>query len=234
MIKIIPSAERYHADHGWLDTRWHFSFSDYYDPNNMNWGPLRVFNDDIVQGGGGFDFHPHKDMEIVSYIVDGALEHRDRLGNRHVNRAGEVQVMSAGSGIVHAESNPSASEPMRLIQLWILPRTKNLPPRWEQKGYTAEDRHNRLFPVVSPDNAKIDGTLTIDQDAAIYVSKLDAGKALAHDAKPGRNAYFFVINGQVELNGKKLSSGDQARINDESRLTINALKDSELMLLDLP
>lgn len=234
MINIIPSKERYHADHGWLDTHWHFSFSDYYDPNNMNWGPLRVFNDDIIQGGGGFDFHPHRDMEIVSYIIDGALEHRDRLGNRHVNRAGEVQVMSAGKGIVHAEANPSPTEPMRLIQLWILPRTKNLPPRWEQKAFTDQDRHNRLLPVVSPDNAKIDGSLTIDQDAAIYVSKLDAGKTLAHDSRPGRHAYFFVIGGEVELNGQKLNAGDQARVTDETKLTIAAARDSELMLLDLP
>jgi hypothetical protein len=173
-------------------------------------------------------------MEIVSYIIDGALEHRDRLGNRHVNRAGEVQVMSAGKGIVHAEANPSPTEPMRLIQLWILPRTKDLPPRWEQKAYSAEDRHNRLLPVVSPDNAKVDGSLTIDQDAAIYVSKLDAGKTLTHDAKPGRHAYFFVIGGEVELNGQKLHSGDQARVADETKLTIAASKDSELMLLDLP
>jgi len=234
MINIIPSKDRYHADHGWLDTHWHFSFSDYYDPNNMNWGPLRVFNDDIVKGGGGFDFHPHKDMEIVSYIVSGQLEHRDRLGNRHVNRAGEVQVMSAGKGIVHAEANPSPTEPMRLIQLWILPRTKGIAPRWEQKAYTADDRHNRLFPVVSPDNEKIDGTLTIDQDAAIYVSKLDAGKTLTHVSKPGRHAYFFVIDGEVELNGKKLNAGDQARLEGETTLTIAAAKDSELMLLDLP
>jgi redox-sensitive bicupin YhaK (pirin superfamily) len=234
MISIIPSDQRHHADHGWLDTHWHFSFSDYYDPANMNWGPLRVFNDDIVQGGGGFDFHPHKDMEIVSYIVDGALEHRDRLGNRHVNRAGEVQVMSAGKGIVHAESNPSPNEPMRLIQLWILPRTKSLPPRWEQKAYTADDRHNRLFAVVSPQDAPLDGTLTIDQDAAIYVSRLDAGKTLTHTSKPGRHVYFFVINGEVGLNGQTLSAGDQARIADETTLSISAAKDSELMLLDLP
>jgi redox-sensitive bicupin YhaK (pirin superfamily) len=234
MIYIIPSEQRHHADHGWLDTRWHFSFADYYDEANMNWGPLRVFNDDIVQGGGGFDFHPHKDMEIVSYIVDGALEHRDRLGNRHVNRAGEVQVMSAGKGIVHAESNPAAAEPMRLIQLWIIPRHKNLEPRWEQRPYTKADRQNRLFPVVSPVDAKVEGSLTIDQDASIYVSSLDAGKTVTHSAKPGRHAYFFVIDGEVELNGQKLTSGDQARIADETSLTIKADKDSELMLLDLP
>ena len=234
MINIIPSEERYHADHGWLDTRWHFSFADYHDENNMNWGPLRVFNDDVVKGGGGFDFHPHRDMEIVSYIVDGALEHRDRLGNRHVNKAGEVQVMSAGKGIVHAESNPSPTEPMRLIQLWIIPRTRGLPPRWEQKAFTKADRTNRLLAVVSPDDAKVDGSLTIDQDARIYVSSLVSGKAVTHASGPGRHAYFFVIDGEVELNGQVLKAGDQARVADETSLTIKAAKDSELILLDLP
>jgi quercetin 2,3-dioxygenase len=234
MITIIPSEKRYHADHGWLDTRWHFSFSDYYDESNMNWSALRVFNDDIVKGGGGFDFHPHRDMEIVSYIVDGALEHRDRLGNRHVNRAGEVQVMSAGRGIVHAEANPSPTEPMRLLQLWLLPRHRGLEPRWAQRPYTREDRHNRLLPVVSPTDAPLDGALTIDQDATIYVSSLDAGKELTHESRPGRHAYFFVINGQAELNGRPLKHGDQARIADETRLSIKATTDAELMLLDLP
>jgi redox-sensitive bicupin YhaK (pirin superfamily) len=233
MINIIRSDERHHADHGWLDTRWHFSFSNYHDEQNMNWGPLRVFNDDVVQAGGGFDFHPHKDMEIISYIVDGALEHQDRLGNRHVNRAGEVQVMSAGTGIVHAERNP-ANEPMRLLQLWIIPRHRGLPPRWEQKPFTKEDRHNRLFPVVSPEDAKVDGTLTIDQDATIYVSSLDGGKTVTHTAEAGRHAYFFVIGGEVELNGQKLAPGDQARIVDETSLSIRAVNNAELILLDLP
>jgi redox-sensitive bicupin YhaK (pirin superfamily) len=234
MINIIPSEQRYHADHGWLDTRWHFSFSDYFDENNVHWGPLRVFNDDVVQAGGGFDFHPHKDMEIVSYIVEGELEHQDRLGNRHVNRAGEVQVMSAGKGIVHAERNPSASAAMRLLQLWIIPRHKGLPPRWEQRAYKKADRRNRLFPVVSAVDGPVEGSLTIDQDARIYVSSLEAGKSVTHEAKAGRRAYLFVIDGEVELNGLKLRSGDQARISDETALAIKADTDSELMLLDLP
>jgi hypothetical protein len=233
VINIIPSEQRYHADHGWLDTRWHFSFSDYYDENNLNWGPLRVFNDDIVHAGGGFDFHPHRDMEIVSYVVDGQLEHRDRLGNRHVNKAGEVQVMSAGKGIVHAEYNPSATQSMRLLQLWILPRHKGLPPRWEQRPFTREDRHNRWFTVVSPEESKVDGGLAIDQDATIYVSALDAGKKLAHESGPGRHAYFFVIDGEAELNGRALKKGDQARIEGETKLEVTAKKDSELMLLDM-
>jgi redox-sensitive bicupin YhaK (pirin superfamily) len=234
MINIIRSEDRYHADHGWLDTRWHFSFGDYYDPKNMHWSALRVFNDDVVKPGGKFDFHPHKDMEIVSYIVDGQLEHADRLGNRHVNRAGEVQVMSAGRGIVHSEANPSATDAMRLIQLWILPRNKDNEPRWEQTPFTKDQRHNRLFPVVSPTDAKIDGTLTIDQDASIYVSTLDAGKTVTHESESGRHAYVFVINGEVELNGQPLKAGDQARVKDETALAVRATKDADVMLIDLP
>ncbi len=234
MITIIPSKDRYHADHGWLETRWHFSFADYHDPANMNWSALRVFNDDVVKGGGGFDFHPHRDMEIISYVIEGALEHRDRLGNRHVNHAGGVQVMSAGRGIVHAEHNPSPVEPMRLNQIWVLPRHKGLEPRWEQKPYTYQDRHNRLLPVVAPTDAPLPEALTIDQDATIYISSLDAESEVTHVSRPGRHAYLFVIDGAVELNGRRLSSGDQARLADERRLTIQARERSELILLDLP
>jgi redox-sensitive bicupin YhaK (pirin superfamily) len=234
MIKVIPSNERYHADHGWLDARWHFSFADYNDPQNMNWGPLRVYNDDVVGPGGAFDFHPHRDMEIISYIVDGELEHRDRLGNRHVNKAGEVQVMSAGRGIVHAESNPSPDKSMRLNQIWLLPRHRGSEPRWEQKPFTQADRKNRLLAVVSPTDAAAPGTLTIDQDATVYVSSLEAGKEVSLSLKPGRRAYLFVIDGQVDLNSKRLESGDQARIADERSLNVNAVKDSEVLLIDLP
>jgi len=232
MINVIPSAARHHADHGWLQTRWHFSFSDYYDPKNMHWSELRVFNDDIVRAGGGFDFHPHKDMEIVSYIIEGELEHRDRLGNRHVNKPGEVQVMSAGRGIVHAETNPSNTD-MRLIQLWILPRRQNNEPRWEQKPFTRQDRHNRLLQVVAPTDHPADGALTIDQDASIYVSALDSGKEVTL-APNGTHAYLFVIAGDVTLNGQKLADGDQARIADEKSLAIRATSDAEIILLDLP
>jgi hypothetical protein len=234
VINIIPSEERYHADHGWLDTRWHFSFADYHDPANVNWGPLRVFNDDVVHAGGKFDFHPHRDMEIVSYIVDGELEHQDRLGNRHVNRAGEVQVMSAGRGIVHAEGNPSRTDSMRLLQLWLMPRHRNNTPRWEQRPFTAADRQNRLLAVVSPDDARVDGTLVVDQDATIYVSSLDAGRSVTHESKPDRRAYLFVIKGEVELNGRPLKNGDQARIAGEQKLEVTAKQDAEFILLDLP
>lgn len=233
MITVIPSEQRFHADHGWLDARWHFSFGDYHDPANLHWSALRVFNDDVVRGGGGFDFHPHRDMEIVSYVIDGALEHRDRLGNRHVNRAGEVQVMTAGRGIVHAERNPSATDPTRLVQIWLLPRNKGNAPRWAQHPFTAEQRRDRLLPVVS--SGDIEGTLTIDQDATIYVASLAAGKRVTHAPAAGRtHAYLFVIAGKVEVNGQALASGDQGRIADEGVLEIVASEDSELILLDLP
>ena len=233
MITVIPSEQRHHQDFGWLDTRWHFSFGDYVDPNNMSWGPLRVFNDDVVQGGGGFEPHPHRDMEVITYVTDGELRHQDNLGNGDVIHPGEVQVMSAGKGIVHAEFNNSPDKPVRLMQLWIIPRTKGLPPRWEQKRFTREQRADRLFPVVS--GSPHNGELRIDQDATVYVSSLRAGKELRHDAAhPNRRAYLFVIDGRVTLNGQALSKGDQARVRDEPSLSIRADEDAELMLLDLP
>ena len=217
---------------GWLQTHWHFSFSDYFDPQNMNWGSLRVFNDDIVQGGGGFGMHPHRDIEIVTYVVDGQLEHQDQLGNRGIVHPGEVQVMSAGSGITHAEYNQSKDHPVHFMQLWIMPRHKKNPPRWEQKQFTPAQRRGRLLPVVSGGN--VDGTLVIDQDATIFVSSLASGQTVTHNAASDRYGYLFVIQGTVILNGQKLNPGDQARIEDETRLEITADDDAELIFLDLP
>jgi redox-sensitive bicupin YhaK (pirin superfamily) len=231
MIKVIPSDERYHADHGWLDTRWHFSFGDYYDPENLHWGALRVFNDDIVQGGGGFDMHPHRDMEIITYMIDGELRHADSMGHTDVLKAGEVQVMSAGKGLLHSEANASPDKPLRLLQMWILPRSKGATPRWAQQPFTAEQRRNRLLPVVS--DGSIPETLTIDQDASIHVASLDAGHDVSYESRPGRHGYLFVISGAVTLNGQKLSNGDQARIQDETRLKIAADENAELILIDV-
>ena len=231
MIDIIPSAQRYHSDAGWLSTYWHFSFSDYYDPKNMNWSELRVFNDDVIQGGGGFGMHPHKDMEIVTYVVEGQLEHRDHLGNRGIVHPGEVQVMSAGKGIMHAEYNASQEKPAHLMQLWILPKHKGNKPRWEQKQFTPEEREGKLLPVVSSGN--VPGSLAIDQDATIYVSALKTGQQVTHENQ-GTHAYLFVIDGNVTVNGKPLAMGDQARVADEKKLEIRADKDAELILLDLP
>ena len=232
MIKVIKSNERHHEDFGWLSTSWHFSFDTYYDPANLNWGALRVFNDDVIQPGQGFGSHPHRDMEIVTYVLEGELEHQDSQGNRGVVHPGEVQVMSAGTGIVHSEYNHSQEKPVHLLQLWILPRTKGLKPRWEQREYPVEARTGRILPVVS--TGDLAGTLEIDQDAQIYVSRLMAGDQAVHQSRPGRKAYLFLIEGALEVNGKALAPGDQARISDEPRLTLQAGQDSELILLDLP
>ena len=232
MIQIIPSKDRYHQNIGWLDTRWHFSFSDYYDPKNMQWGALRVFNDDVVQPGQGFGTHPHKDMEIITCVLDGALEHQDSLGNTGVIRKGEVQVMSAGKGIRHSEYNHSKAEPLHLLQLWIFPRKQGLEPRWEQRAFTSALAKGKLLPVVS--DGRIPQTLRIDQDAAVYLSQLGAEQQVSHASAKDRKGYLFVISGEVSLNGKDLAAGDQARISGESQLNIRGRGESELMLLDLP
>ena len=232
MISTVKSEERHHGNFGWLDTHWHFSFGDYHDPKNMNWGPLRVFNDDIVQGGGGFGFHPHRDMEIVTVVYDGELQHQDDIGNAGVIHPGEVQVMSAGRGIVHAEHNNSPTEPVHFLQIWIMPRHKANTPRWEQKQFDPAARVGKLLPVVS--SGEVAGTLKIDQDAAIYLSTLPAGKRVEHELAAGRKAYLFVVNGKIELNGKSFSTGDQARIDNETRLEIVGKDESEIILLDLP
>jgi hypothetical protein len=232
MIKVIKAKDRHYRDIGWLQTYWHFSFDDYRDPANMNWGVLRVFNDDIIQPGQGFGAHPHRDMEIVTYVLDGELEHQDNQGNRGVIRAGEVQVMSAGTGIVHAEYNHSKERSVHLLQLWITPRTKGLPPRWEQRRFAVEDRMGKLLPVVSGGN--VPETLAIDQDAVIYVSSLRAGQGVTHKSRPGRKAYLFVITGSLAINGTLLAPGDQARIAEEPELTFQAKEAAELLFLDLP
>jgi quercetin 2,3-dioxygenase len=232
MIQIIPSKQRHHADHGWLDTHWHFSFGDYHDETNMNWGALRVFNDDIIQGGGGFDFHPHRDMEIVTVVLRGSLEHQDNLGNKGTIQPGEVQVMSAGKGIYHSEQNQSEKNPVHLLQLWILPRHRGNAPRWGQKHFDRRQRLDKLFPVVS--GGDMADTLTIDQDAQIYLSSLSKDHQITHAIEPERKGYLFVIAGEIDLNGKKLAKGDQAKIAEESELKFSAHKDSELIFLDLP
>jgi redox-sensitive bicupin YhaK (pirin superfamily) len=232
MINVIKSQDRYHGNFGWLDTYWHFSFDTYYDPANLNWGALRVFNDDVIQPGQGFGMHPHRDMEIVTYVLEGELEHQDNQGNRGVVHPGEVQVMSAGKGIVHSEYNHSKQKPVHLMQLWILPRTKGQKPRWEQHQFTPKERRGRLLPIVS--SGEIAGTLKIDQDAQIYVSSLKRGEQVTHQSRADRKAYLFAIDGGLKVNGVTLAKGDQARAADEREFRIQAEKDSELILLDLP
>jgi redox-sensitive bicupin YhaK (pirin superfamily) len=232
MIKTIKSADRFYADHGWLKTHWHFSFSDYYDPANMNWSRLRVFNDDIVEPHTGFGMHPHRDMEIITYVIDGELSHEDSVGNRGTIHPGEVQVMSAGRGIYHSEKNDS-DKPVHLLQLWIEPRQRGNKPRWEQRQFTAAERGGKLLPVVS--GGDVPNTLGIDQDATVYVSSLKAGETTTVTAKSAnRHAYLFVIKGAVTVNGKALAQGDQARMVNEPTLDITASDNAELILLDLP
>jgi hypothetical protein len=232
MINIIRSKDRHTADHGWLLTHWHFSFSDYHDPANMNWGALRVFNDDIIRAGGGFGAHPHRDMEIVTYVLDGQLEHQDSLKNRGVIHPGEVQVMSAGKGITHAEYNHSKEKDVHLIQLWILPRHKNNTPRWEQRQFTPNQRQGRLLPVVS--SGDLADTLAIDQDARIYISSLQKTDHPTPPPAPRPQPNRVQIAGQLTLNGQQLNPGDQARIADESQLALSTSDSAELILLDLP
>jgi quercetin 2,3-dioxygenase len=232
MINVIPSSARHYADHGWLKTRWHFSFSDYHDPSNMNWGALRVFNDDVVQGGGGFGAHPHRDMEIITYVLEGELEHQDNLGNKGVIHPGEVQVMSAGKGIVHAEYNHSQTTPVHFLQLWVMPRTRGGKPRWEQRVFLAQQREGILLPVVS--SGHVPDTLHIDQDAVIYIGTLKPGQQIEQPIAPARKGYLFVISGAVSVNDKKLSAGDQARIEDENNLRVRADQPGEVIYLDLP
>ena len=175
MLKVIKSGERYHADMGWLSTYWHFSFADYHDPANTSWGPLRVFNDDVIQPGKGFGAHPHSDMEIITYVLEGELEHQDNQGNRGVIHPGEVQVMSAGTGIVHSEYNHSKSHPVHLLHIWIMPRTRGAKPRWDQRRFGPADRSGKLLPVVSGGEAP--ETLTIDQDAKAWADQIAKDRA---------------------------------------------------------
>jgi hypothetical protein len=232
MIAVIRNADRHHADMGWLSTYWHFSFADYHDPENMGWGPLRVFNDDVIQPGKGFGAHPHRDMEIITYVLDGELEHKDNQGNTGVVRPGEVQVMSAGKGIVHSEYNASADRPVHLLQIWIVPRTRGLTPRWAQRQFIPAQRAGRFLPVVAGHD--LPNTLTIDQDAVICVASLRAGQALRHTSGPGRKAYLFAMAGRLAVNATELAAGDQARIADEPDLHLMCREDAEVILMDLP
>jgi redox-sensitive bicupin YhaK (pirin superfamily) len=240
MINIIKSTDRHYSDFGWLQTYWHFSFGDYVDPKNESFGALRVFNDDVVQPGRGFDLHPHRDMEIITYVTEGALEHKDNQGNRGVVRAGEVQVMSAGKGILHAEYNASKTDPVRLMQIWITPRAKGNKPQWSQRSFSREERLSRWLPAVTNQapGAHLGGTnggvgLTIDQDANVLISSLPATHRAVHRTDKSRKVYLFVISGQVTANGQILEKGDQARIEGETQLDVVATSDAELILLDL-
>lgn len=232
MIEVIKNAMRYHFESDWLSTYWHFSFDHYYDPNNMAFGPLRVFNDDVIQPSKGFPTHPHSEMEIITYVLEGELEHKDNAGGSDRIGSGEVQRMSAGTGIRHSEYNPSQKNPVHLLQMWIIPAVAGLQPSYEQLRFTKEQRDGKLLAIASGQD--LPGTVTVHQDATFYVSALKPGGLLEHDLGGQRRAYLFVISGELEVNGKRLSSGDQAKISDEAILTMKANKSSEIILIDLP
>jgi redox-sensitive bicupin YhaK (pirin superfamily) len=231
MIQIRRSAERGHANHGWLDTYHTFSFSSYRDPKHMSFRALRVMNEDWVAPGQGFGTHPHQDMEIVTYVLEGALEHKDSMGNGEVLRPGEFQRMSAGTGITHSEFNPSESDPVHLYQIWLFPERKGIEPSYEQKRFPEDERKNRLRLVASRDAS--DGSLLIHQDARIFLSQIDHGTSIVHELPAGRHAWLQVLRGSVELNNQALKTSDGAAVSDETTLSIKATSDAEIMLFDL-
>ncbi|MFO0919332.1 MAG: pirin family protein [Planctomycetaceae bacterium] len=231
MIQIRRAHERGHANHGWLDTYHTFSFSTYHDPAHVRFRTLRVMNEDAVAPGQGFGTHPHQDMEIVTYVLSGALEHRDSMGNGEVLRPGEFQRMSAGTGITHSEFNPSSTEPVHLYQIWLFPESKGLTPSYEQQAFPTIGRHNQWQLVASRDAA--DGSLLIHQDARIYLADLENGRQISHVLAPGRHAWLQVLRGAVTLNGQLLETSDGAAISEETVLNVQATTDAEIMLFDL-
>jgi len=237
MIEIRPFAALGRFDNDWLSARYHFSFANYHDPARRGFGPLLVWNDDTIQPGRGFDRHGHRDMEIVTYVREGAISHEDHLGNRGRTEAGDVQVMSAGTGILHAEFNLEA-EPTRLFQIWIEPSRTGVAPRWEKRQFPKDGRSGTLVALASGRNeGAVDGSeaaLAIHQDAAILGATLAAGESVTHRLDGGRNAYLVVARGAVEINGVKAAERDGATIGGEPEITITAAADSEILLADLP
>lgn len=231
MIKTIKANERFNATNDWLSAYWLFSFDFYYDPNNMAFGPLRVFNHDTIQPDSGFGMHPHKNMEIVTYVLEGTLDHKDSTGGTGHISAGEVQRMTAGTGIYHSEYNSSPDQAVKLLQMWVLPNQNGLEPGYEQKKFSVEERTGNLLPVAS--GHQNNGALSINQDVTFYVSKLRGGDQISHQLGDTRKAFLYVIEGELSVNGQALESGDQARITESATLTLAATAESEIILIDL-
>ena len=229
MIEVRPKDSIYHKEGGWFSANWHFSFDEYHDPQNMGFGTLRVFNDDRLVPGAIWPMHPHRDVEGLTYVVEGTFRHEDSLGNGGVLPAGSVQRMTLGSGAYHSEQNGSETEPLHFIQMWIMPEVRGLPPSVEQKVFTEQDRTNRLLEVIGPEGRE--GAVKVHRDASVYVSRLEAGKSVEHESGDGYGAYFFLIEGEVDLNREHLGTGDAARIWDEERLTISARQPSEMIMV---
>lgn len=227
MIKIISNDQNFKTEIDWLISYHHFSFGEHYHPDKTNFGPLWVFNDDIIQPGMGFGFHQHKDMEIITYVTQGTLEHKDSLGNTGTIEAGNIQRMSAGTGVFHSEYNHSKDKPLKLLQIWITPDTKNLKPSWEQKTFLEKDRLDNFFQVIGPASH----ALKIHQDAEFYISKLT--KKTKYQIKQGRQYYLFVITGNITLNNIPMKEKDSAEITNETELDVQS-DSAEIILIDLP
>jgi redox-sensitive bicupin YhaK (pirin superfamily) len=232
MITVRKAEDRGFADHGWLQSRHTFSFADYFDPKHVHVSVLRVINDDRVAPGAGFPPHPHRDMEIISYVLEGALEHKDSMGNGSIIRPGEIQRMSAGTGVTHSEYNASDNAPVHFLQIWIFPREKRLEPGYEQKEFPEAQRRGRLRLVASPDGR--DGSITIHQDTRLFAGLFSQNDSAELELKPGRIAYLHVARGEVRLNDLSLHEGDGARIESETGLTLHGIDRAEVLLFDLP
>ncbi len=231
MMEIRRSEDRGHAEHGWLDSFHSFSFADYQDPSHMGFGPLRVINEDRVQPGQGFGTHGHRDMEIISYVLDGGLAHKDSMGNGSVIRPGDVQRMSAGTGVRHSEYNASEKDPVHFLQIWIEPSVRNAPPGYEEKHFDPASKRGTLRLIASSDGRE--GSVTIRQDANLYAALVDGNEALEFKQRPGRRTYVHVIRGAVEVSGQPLGAGDALKIVGESSVRIDKGRDAEVLLFDL-
>jgi redox-sensitive bicupin YhaK (pirin superfamily) len=232
MQQIRRSAERGYADHGWLRSYHTFSFADYYDPQHVDFGPLRVINEDRVQPGAGFGTHAHRDMEILSYVLSGALSHKDSMGNGSTIRPGDVQRMSAGRGVQHSEFNGSNSEPVHFLQIWIVPERRGIEASYEERHFSEEQRRGRLRLIASPDRA--DGSVLIHQDARVYAGLFDGDETAKLEVAAGRRVYVHVARGQIEVNGAALSAGDALKLTDTGTVALRDGRQAEVLLFDLP
>lgn len=232
MLTLRKSHDRGHAEHGWLQSLHSFSFADYHDPDEMGFSVLRVINEDWIAPGAGFPTHPHRDMEIITYVLEGTLAHQDSLGTGSRIQPGDVQRMSAGTGIAHSEFNASSSEPVHLLQIWIVPRQRALPPAYEQKHFPDASLKDNLHLVASPDGA--DGSITVHQDVRLYAARLEAGTRIDTPRDPARHAYLQVARGELVVNGVPMEAGDGLKVTTESALDIHARNHAEFLLFDLP
>jgi len=232
MLEIRRSSERGHADHGWLNSYHSFSFADYFDPGHVSFGPLRVINEDRVQPGQGFGTHAHRDMEIISYVLEGQLAHKDSMGNGSVITPGDVQRMSAGTGVRHSEFNPSANEEVHFLQIWIQPETNGIEPGYEEKRFPAAEKRGRLRLIASPDRA--DGSVLIHQDARIYAGLFDGDEMAALEIPNDRQIYLHLVKGELQANGQPLLAGDALKLRDVRSLTLARGSSAEALIFDLP